>query len=127
MDRKPARYSSGPRIISFADTVKIILSLPFVLGGIGVIVLFAKARNIVVGLLIGAAIIAIGLLLASFATMLMRGFGEMVQNTAEIADSLQNRGAKGNEGEAGSWKCACGRINMGYISTCACGKNKRDQ
>jgi hypothetical protein len=25
---------------------------------------------------------------------------------------------------AGGWKCACGRTNYGYISTCACGKGK---
>ncbi len=26
----------------------------------------------------------------------------------------------------GGWKCVCGRVNRDYISTCACGKNKRD-
>ena len=25
---------------------------------------------------------------------------------------------------AGGWKCACGRCNQSYISTCACGKSK---
>ena len=26
----------------------------------------------------------------------------------------------------GGWQCVCGRVNAGYVSTCACGKNKRD-
>ena len=25
------------------------------------------------------------------------------------------------------WKCACGKVNPPYISTCVCGRNKRDQ
>ena len=24
------------------------------------------------------------------------------------------------------WKCSCGRDNAGYVSTCACGKNKHE-
>ena len=24
------------------------------------------------------------------------------------------------------WKCTCGRVNAGYVSSCACGKNKRN-
>ncbi len=26
----------------------------------------------------------------------------------------------------GGWKCTCGRTNYNYVSTCACGKNKRE-
>ena len=25
-----------------------------------------------------------------------------------------------------SWKCSCGRVNADYISTCTCGKSKRE-
>ena len=28
---------------------------------------------------------------------------------------------------SGSWKCVCGRENPGYVSSCACGKNKHEQ
>ena len=27
--------------------------------------------------------------------------------------------------EAGGWQCICGRANPGYVSTCSCGRNKR--
>ena len=27
---------------------------------------------------------------------------------------------------AGSWTCACGRVNASYVTTCTCGKNKHD-
>lgn len=26
----------------------------------------------------------------------------------------------------GGWKCSCGRANAGYVSSCSCGKNKRE-
>lgn len=26
----------------------------------------------------------------------------------------------------GGWKCSCGRVNYSYVTTCPCGKNKRD-
>ncbi|MBQ9968141.1 MAG: hypothetical protein IJO88_05415 [Oscillospiraceae bacterium] len=26
----------------------------------------------------------------------------------------------------GSWNCTCGRKNSSYVSTCACGKQKRE-
>ena len=26
----------------------------------------------------------------------------------------------------GGWKCSCGRVNSHYISSCACGKNRRE-
>ena len=28
--------------------------------------------------------------------------------------------------DEGGWKCSCGRINYHYVSTCACGVNKRE-
>ena len=27
---------------------------------------------------------------------------------------------------SGGWRCSCGRANANYVSTCACGKSKRD-
>ncbi|MBE6942240.1 MAG: hypothetical protein E7455_08170 [Ruminococcaceae bacterium] len=27
---------------------------------------------------------------------------------------------------AGGWKCTCGRVNASYVSTCACGVNRRE-
>jgi len=33
---------------------------------------------------------------------------------------------KREERAPSSWKCVCGRINANYVSTCTCGKNKRD-
>lgn len=29
-------------------------------------------------------------------------------------------------GGAGSWQCTCGKVNSAYVSSCACGVNKRD-
>ena len=26
----------------------------------------------------------------------------------------------------GSWVCSCGRVNANYVSSCSCGKSKRD-
>ncbi len=28
---------------------------------------------------------------------------------------------------AGGWKCACGRVNAAYVSSCACGRNKHGE
>lgn len=31
-----------------------------------------------------------------------------------------------NQPAAEGWKCACGRTNASYVSSCACGRSKRD-
>ena len=28
--------------------------------------------------------------------------------------------------DEGGWKCVCGRVNYHYVSSCACGKNRRE-
>lgn len=33
---------------------------------------------------------------------------------------------KREQGTTTGWKCSCGRLNANYISTCVCGKNKRE-
>lgn len=34
--------------------------------------------------------------------------------------------AQSQAASAANWTCSCGRVNARYVSTCACGKNKRD-
>lgn len=96
--------------------------------------------------------ILIGGPLAAFVEcLLLYGFGELIEKTTEtnavikgmVSSSSESGGKKeaaapvirssqsidqaySSSPTAAHWKCACGRSNAQYVSTCACGKNKRD-
>lgn len=40
--------------------------------------------------------------------------------------SIKEDGFTSENSTADGWTCACGRRNANYVSTCVCGKNKRD-
>ena len=50
--------------------------------------------------------------------------GSSSKNTA--LDSFAEETRKQDILKNGGWKCDCGRANFDYVSTCACGKNKRE-
>ena len=69
--------------------------------------------------------------------LFMCGFGELVENSEEIKNSIKKMNdstrqldakaeKKPQTPVAGEWQCSCGQINKNYISSCQCGKNRRD-
>ena len=59
------------------------------------------------------------------------------QNLYYLISELQNNKASQSEKihritdhpsapPSGSWQCDCGRVNANYVSSCSCGKSKRD-
>jgi hypothetical protein len=51
----------------------------------------------------------------------------IVLTEAQKMEAAQKKEAQNNAIlAAGGWKCACGRANQAYISTCACGKGKSE-
>lgn len=49
--------------------------------------------------------------------------------TASLAETVRREEAKRQEEKimnSGGWKCSCGRVNANYVSTCACGKSRRE-
>ena len=101
-------------------------------------------------------IIAIGILVAGFgvayiSALFLAAFGELVETNTQIkesneallnlmiaqkqqpavvpvAPSAQPAGAQTPflTYSDGSWQCVCGKKNMHYVSSCSCGRNKRD-
>lgn len=82
-----------------------------------------------------------GILVAWFTALIVEGFALIVANsenkeatptTSQQQDSaFQNAVIKETQRPAGvnyngSWNCTCGRKNFSYVSTCTCGKNKRE-
>ena len=50
-----------------------------------------------------------------------------VKPVSQAANSVPAAKAHSDEEPVGDgWKCACGRVNQKYVSTCVCGKNKRE-
>ena len=82
MNNNRASRSSGRKIIGFANGVYFILGFLTLFVSAGV---FYMTRSILILIMILAA----GLVQTFIVYRLMRGFGEMVQNTAEIADMLE--------------------------------------
>ena len=65
--------------------------------------------------------------------LLFESLGCIVQNTKTNADValLQAAGAgsvnsAAKEACVGEWRCTCGNINKDYVSSCSCGRNKRE-
>lgn len=97
-----------------------------------------------------------GPLCSYISTLFLVAFGDLVENTQRIKELNEKITAeKGNAaanplrmeeankkvtlteddipisyvrqaGNTTGWKCQCGRTNADYVSTCVCGRNKRD-
>ena len=93
--------------------------------------------------LLGLIGLAEGLLATVIVSFMMYGFGELIEKTTNIdknidrmlrtTESVENKleeaGKEAREKkilDEGGWKCKCGRINYMYVSTCACGLNRRE-
>ena len=83
--------------------------------------------------LLGLIGLAEGLLITVIVSFMMYGFGELIEKTTSIEKTLKDRNAADEKKardekilDEGGWKCKCGRVNNMYVSTCACGKNRRD-
>ncbi len=150
---KESGSNCGRKIILFADIVKYVFLIPWVIGGIAVFIIFLEgskyaeksAWSILLGLLIGGAVIALGALFTTILTMFMRGYGEMVENSASLVSQLEeikDRLGKGSDYSAGynasntgdriplargSWRCECGHVNTESTTTCACGRQKKTE
>ena len=101
--------------------------------------------------IIAIAVLVGGFCVAYISALFLAAFGELVETNTQIKESneailnLMNTqkqepavvpvspSAKPAGAQTpfltysdGSWQCTCGRKNMSYVSTCSCGKNKRD-
>ena len=82
MNKNRASRGSGKKIVGCANAVYFILGFLTIFVSVGV---FYMTRSILILIMI----LASGLVQTFIVYRLMRGFGEMVQNTAEIADMLE--------------------------------------
>lgn len=48
---------------------------------------------------------------------------DVPSNNLHLSDYSSSSSCKMNPGD---WKCKCGRVNASYVSSCTCGKSKRD-
>lgn len=109
-----------------------------VASAIGAIVLWANNNSYTPTVLSGILVLVSGTISSWITAILVYGFGELIESTQDIRRTL-----KGTEKDSamsllteearerktlkdGGWKCTCGRTNESYVSTCACGKNKRE-
>ena len=64
--------------------------------------------------------------------LFLNGFGLIVENNEaqRIVLEQPKKVSKGDREkeilDEGGWKCVCGRVNYHYVSSCACGKNRRE-
>ena len=90
---------------------------------------------------LGLATIAAGAFISWLLSLVLYAFGELVEHTASIDSKMGKdtatiqQAAPEKETEKdkdkkiitdGGWKCTCGKTNYSYVSTCSCGKNKRE-
>ena len=47
-------------------------------------------------------------------------------NRSKKSDSVQNRENDNILLANNGWRCSCGRVNASYVSSCGCGKSRRD-
>ncbi len=104
MKKLPVKKNSGRDIILYASIVKtliiicgIIASLPYFLGGILLNNALGKDESVWILLLsfaIGIAVIVIGYWLARIIAAFISGYGEVVENSAEIATGINYLCAK---------------------------------
>ena len=99
-------------------------------------------------LLFAIIVLAIGYFISWLSGLMLFAFGELVSSSDDqvallsaLNHAMQSQGAiwkrtantlggtaeqAAHINEDGSWVCTCGETNAKYVSTCACGKNKRD-
>ena len=137
----------GRKVKTFASFLFIISA---VVGLISAILTATQVHSFWTFLLIFGAT----LLGAYLTSLFLYGFGELIDSTQEnlytnkaIRAKLKSENSEkslesapspayrqssfsqhsyGASAQNGKWKCSCGRINDDYVSTCACGRNKRD-
>ena len=126
--------NTSEKLKSFARGTLALEIISSIIGGIAV---WADGGDVFVGL----GIIFGGIMLAWFFALLTEGFATIVAK-AESASAVQPQGSAFQNivvkeapkksspipgiNHDGSWNCGCGRNNSSYVSTCACGKNKRE-
>ena len=95
MKQIPVKKNSGKIIIGYARFLKTLLivlavisSLPFFIGGYYIYAVSDSVGLLLLGFLLGIAVIAIGYQLAVIATSFISGYGEMIENSAEIASGI---------------------------------------
>ena len=89
MDHNRASQSSGAGIVKSATVILIVLAIISLFTSVGVLVWRFMAGDQTGALLFSLITLCVGLAFTFFIYWLLRGFGEMVQNTAEIADMLE--------------------------------------
>lgn len=102
--------------------------------------------------LLGFLIMIVGSFISWISSFTLYGFGELIEATCETRDMTYeiihrkgsvpgvndvapvtvvraNAGAQARTAPApaNGWKCACGRVNAGYVSTCVCGRTKNEK
>ena len=60
-----------------------------VLSGLGTMIAASNARNAGAGILVGIAVIALGTLVSWASTVVLYGFGELIENVRSIAQSME--------------------------------------
>ena len=118
------------------DLAKVLFVLGCIASVIGAIALWGQNNEYTPTILPGIGVLVGGLVCAWISSAFVYGFGELIDRAGSIDRKLGGTGSAMSilTEEArdrktiseGGWKCACGRINQSYVSTCACGKNKRD-
>ena len=95
MKQIPIKNNSGKIIIGYAKFIKALLiimsvisSLPFFIGGYVIYASADSGFSLLLGVFLGFAVIVIGFQLAVIATSFISGYGEMIENSAEIASGI---------------------------------------
>ena len=55
------------------------------------------------------------------------GYAQIAKDKDLYHDGDVNQGAYRSAVRSNSWKCACGRENAAYVTTCCCGQTKKSQ
>lgn len=84
----------GKKIKALAKVLLVLMMIPSVLLGIGIIVLFAQSKSeqlTVVGFIIGIGVIALGYFFAWLSNILLYAYGELVDKTVSIESYLTGK------------------------------------
>lgn len=100
--------------------------------GIGLVTASKFLAGIIGGEFVAAiAALIVGLIAVLFALPLYV-LGNVVDEVKELRQGINTLAAANKKSlnkyllDSNGWKCACGRVNAGYVSTCACGKGKHE-
>lgn len=88
----------GREIKNVAQAIVVLLAAPAVLLGVALCFVLGKSIGFF-GVVIGIGIIVVGILLARLSGMVIYGFGELVENSAEIRKNLRNNDSAHDVGE----------------------------